>query len=235
MSKPLVVVRTGDPVPSVLASRGPFSAMIQGRLQGVWRGTYDEFDAREGTFPAPSAAAAFVITGSSANVPNRDAWMLTTEAWLRDVVKEGTPTFGICFGHQILAQALGGEVVKNPRGREIGTVTVRRTVDDPIFHGLPDHFRANATHIDTVARLPPDARALASNDAEDHHAIRFSRACYGVQFHPEIDAHVMRGYVETRRAILEGEGIDVDAMLAEIEEADHGAETLRNFVKNVVL
>jgi GMP synthase (glutamine-hydrolysing) len=121
-------------------------------------------------------------------------------------------------------------VQKNPRGREIGTVDVEQTEGDPIFDGVPARFTANATHIDTVVRLPPGAVGLARSPLEDYHAIRFTPTCYGVQFHPEIDAEVMHGYVETRREILAAEGFDVDAMLAAIGAGDPGRRTLQNFV-----
>lgn len=229
---PLLILQTGDPVPSVEARRGPFARMIREVIGPLWGGGYAVTDARADVPSPPSSYAAVVITGSSANVPNREPWMLRTEAWLRDLVAAGVPTFGICFGHQILAQALGGEVVRNPRGREIGTKTITRRAASPIFDGLPEEVVANVTHVDTVGRLPPGAESLACSPQEDHHAIRFTEACYGVQFHPEIDADIMRGYIESRREILLSEGLDADALHASVTDAHPGAETLRNFVRH---
>jgi GMP synthase (glutamine-hydrolysing) len=229
--KKILVVKTGEPVPKIAEKRGQFADLIAGSIGSMFEGEYTVVDVRTDDAPGPRTVDAIVITGSAANVPTRDPWILRTEAWLREVVAAGTPVFGICFGHQLLAQALGGEVQKNPRGREIGTIAVDRTVDDPIFDGLPASFTANVTHIDTVVRLPPGAVGLASSPLEDFHAIRFTPTCYGVQFHPEIDAEVMRGYVETRREILAGEGFDVEAMLGAIGEGDPGRRTLQNFVR----
>ncbi len=227
----IVIVKTGEPVPRVREARGEFATLIAQTIGPAWDGEYHVFDARTDEPPAPHDAGAFVITGSAANVPNREPWMLRTESWLREVHAAGTPTFGICFGHQILAQALGGEVQKNPRGREMGTIQIERTAPDPIFEGLPNRFTAHATHVDSVVRLPPGATAFARSSLEDHQAIRFSETCYGVQFHPEMDAEVMRAYVETRREILASEGFHVDRMLAEIHDVDVGRVTLRNFVR----
>lgn len=228
--KRILVVKTGEPVPMIAEKRGQFAELIKGSIGPGFLGEYAIVDVRTEAAPSPRAADAIVITGSAANVPTREAWMLRAEAWLRDVVAVGTPVFGICFGHQILAQALGGEVQRNPRGREIGTIAIEQTASDPLFEGLPASFRANVTHIDSVVRLPPGAVSLARSPLEDHHAIRFTPSCYGVQFHPEIDAEVMRGYVETRREILASEGFDVDAMLASIDEGEPGRTTLQNFV-----
>ena len=227
----IVVIKTGEPVPIVAERRGQFEDLIAGSIGDIFQGQYAVVDVRTETPPDPLGAAMFVITGSSANVPTREPWMKRTEAWLREVVAHKTPTFGICFGHQILAQALGGEVQKNPRGREIGTTTIERTAHDPIFEGLPETFEANVTHVDSVVRLPRGAEILARSSREDYHAIRFTETCYGVQFHPEIDAEVMRGYVHTRREILAAEGFDVDALLSQIGEGEPGRQTLRNFVR----
>ena len=229
--KKILVVKTGEPVPKIAEKRGQFADLIAGSIGAAFTGEYAVVDVRTEDPRGVGAVDAIVITGSAANVPTREAWMLQTEAWLREVVAAGTPVFGICFGHQILAQALGGEVQKNPRGREIGTIAVEQSVDDPLFDGLPPRFAANVTHIDTVVRLPPGAVGLARSPLEDYHAIRFTPSCYGVQFHPEIDAEVMRGYIDTRREILAAEGFDVEAMLASIGEGDPGRRTLQNFVR----
>jgi GMP synthase (glutamine-hydrolysing) len=227
----ILIVKTGEPVPWVRERRGQFSDLIRETIGSGWDGGYRVVDVVAEAPPPPSEARAVVITGSAASVPDRHPWMIRTEAWLREVVAAKTPTFGICFGHQILAQALGGEVQRNPRGREIGTRTIERTGPAPIFAGVPDRFEAQVTHVDSVVRLPPGAEPLARSDREDHHAIRFAETCYGVQFHPEMDAEVMRAYVETRRDVLNDEGFPVPEMLAGIREAEAARETLRNFVR----
>jgi GMP synthase (glutamine-hydrolysing) len=233
-NKKIVIVKTGEPVPSVRTRRGEFADLIRDAIAPNWDGAYEVVDVVNEPPPQADGVAAYVITGSSANVPDRLPWMLRAEAWLREVVAQGTPTFGICFGHQLLAQALGGEVQRNPRGREIGTVNIDRTAQAPIFDELPARFLANVTHVDSVVKLPAGAEPLARSDREEYHAIRFTETCYGVQFHPEMDADVMRGYVETRRAVLEGEGFRVDEMLSEIREAESGRRTLQNFVRRFV-
>ncbi|UQA63300.1 glutamine amidotransferase [Polyangium aurulentum] len=232
--KKIMIIKTGEPVPSVLARRGEFADLIAEAIGHEWLDGYASYDARTDLPPDPNEVAAFIITGSAANVPTREPWMLQTEGYLRDVVSMGVPTFGICFGHQILAQALGGEVRRNPRGREIGTIHIERFADDPLFDGIPDAFYANATHLDTVALLPKNAVPLAKSTLDDHHAIRFTPTCYGVQFHPELDADVMRAYVEHRREILAGEGFDVDTLHATINEAELGRRTMLNFIRHIL-
>src|SRR5690606_32575674 len=131
------------------------------------------------------APAGVVLSGSSAHVQDREPWMLRAEASLRQLVAQGVPVLGICFGHQLLAQALGGEVQANPRGREISTVSIDRLGTAPLLDGLDARFAANACHSDTVIRLPPDAVVLGRNEADAHQIVRFAPRAYGVQFHPE--------------------------------------------------
>lgn len=228
----VLILKTGEPVPRVQEKRGEFHDLIARAIGDAWPGGYDVLDARaEADLPPPDAFAALVITGSAANVPDRLPWMIRAEAWLRDVVASGAPTFGICFGHQILAQALGGEVQRNPRGREMGTVPVDRVADDPLFTGSPARFEANVTHVDTVVKLPPGAVSLARSALENHQAIRFAERCYGVQFHPEMDGEVIRTYIEARRDVLTAEGFDVEAMIARVNDAEVGRDALRNFFR----
>jgi GMP synthase (glutamine-hydrolysing) len=229
----ILIVKTGEPVPPVLERRGQFADLIREAIGPAWTGGYEVVDIVTEVPPDPGEVAAVVITGSPASVPDREPWMRRAEAWLRAVVASGTPTFGICFGHQMLAQALGGEVQRNPRGREMGTVPIERRGHDasPIFAGVPERFLAQVTHVDSVVRLPPGAEPLARSDREDHHAIRFAEACYGVQFHPEMDADVMRAYVLARREILSSEGFAVEDMVAGVAEAHAARQTLRNFIR----
>jgi GMP synthase (glutamine-hydrolysing) len=141
---------------------------------------------------------------------------------------------GICYGHQLLAHALGGEVGPNPRGREIGTVEIdlRAAAGDPLLGSLGQHCAFNATHVESVLRLPPRALRLASNDADPNHAFTLdapTRSVWGVQFHPEFDRDVIRGYIDARREILGDEGLDPEALLSAARETPSGPILLARF------
>jgi GMP synthase (glutamine-hydrolysing) len=237
----LLVLRTGDAIPEVAAHRGEFLHWIQRGVGDAWDGAWTEHDARTNAhFPAFDAVErlGILVTGSSSSVTERAPWMLHTEAYLREAVARNIPVFGICFGHQLLAQALGGNVAKNPRGREIGTVKLElhaSAKDDLLFQGLPEGFVVNATHVDTVERLPPGATVLSHTALEPHAAYRIAgKPAWGVQFHPEIDAEVMRGYIHARRAILAGENIPWDEVRAAVTDAPQATLLMRNFVTRVV-
>jgi GMP synthase (glutamine-hydrolysing) len=233
--KPITILRAGDPAPPVAERHGTFEQWIARALEPAGRFSFTIVDVRTSEeLPDPASSAAFIMTGSSSSVTERAPWMLRAEAHIRAIAAAGTPFFGICFGHQLAAQALGGEVVKNPRGREIGTVRVRRLAKDPILDGLPDSFDANATHVDTVARLPPGARVLAESDLEPTQAFALGDTLRCVQFHPEIDGPTMRAYALARAELIAAEGGDPAAVHAGATDAPFAESILRNFVRRVV-
>jgi len=232
----ILVLRAGDALSEVARAHGEYSAWIERAVGDSWAGTWLEHDLRSAAeLPEAAQFAAVVITGSPASVTEQAPWMMRAAGYLRRVVQAQIPVLGICFGHQLMAQALGGSVKTNPRGREIGTVEVQRLAPDPILDGLPDRFFANATHVDTVVELPPGATVIASTVLESHAAVAFGELARGVQFHPEIDQQVMRGYVEVRRPLLTGEGLDADGILARAADTPFARQLLRNFVERFVL
>ncbi len=238
MPRPLVLLRSGDVPPPIAARRGEYLGWFSAGVGDTWPLPWVELDVRrdDTILPDPAEVAGFVLTGSSHSVTERAPWMLRFEAYLRACVAVDAPILGVCFGHQILAQALGGLVTKNPRGREIGTQTVRLVagVSDPLLGGLGDTFEINTTHVDTVARLPEGARVLAATDLEPHAAFALPGRARGVQFHPEIDGDAMRGWLTLRRALIEAEGLDAEGMLARAKDTPAGRVVLQNFVRDLV-
>jgi GMP synthase (glutamine-hydrolysing) len=232
--RPVAILKAGSTLPEIAARRGDFEDWIALGL-GLQAGDARVIDLMAGE-PIPPCAelAAAVVTGSSAMVSAREPWSERAARWLREAAQAGTPLLGICYGHQLVAHALGGEVGPNPRGREIGTVEVRlQAAGDPLLGALPEPIVVQATHVESVLRLPEGAALLGSNDADPHHCIRFGPWAWGVQFHPEFDADVMRGYLEGRREVLIEEGLDPAALLRAVRDSDHGPAVLRRFAEMV--
>jgi GMP synthase (glutamine-hydrolysing) len=229
----ICILRCGDVVPELARRRGEFGEWIRAGVGDAWRGEWFEHDLRtDAPLPdaaGPGAARAFIITGSSSYVTERAPWMLRAEAYLRELVARGAPVLGLCFGHQLLAKALGGDVCRNRRGREIGTVTVTKTGHDPLFAGVPDPFAANATHLESVERLPPGARVLASTALDPIAAYGIGDHVRCVQFHPEMDAEAVRGYIAACAPAMRAEGLDPDAVSEQAHDA-YGPIILRAFV-----
>ena len=176
--------------------------------------------------------AGVVITGSHDMVTERQPWSERAAAWLPGLVERGIPTLGICYGHQLLAHALGGEVGDNPNGREFGTVTVELTAeaaDDPLLGGLPARLPVQVCHTQSALTLPAGARRLAHGSREANQAFVVGEAAWGVQFHPEFDAEVVTTYIEHYAERLRAEGQDPDALSAGCCDTPVGTTILRRF------
>lgn len=227
----LCILVTGEPVARTKQRVGGFGNLVRAGLAGVWAGDFLEVDARSAaSLPEPSGFAGVIVTGSASSVTERAPWILRAEQYLAGAVRAEHPVLGICFGHQLLGQGLGGLVERNPRGREMGTVRLDIVEDDPLLDRSVAPALAHATHVDSVTRLPSGARVLASTELEPHAAVRFGPWAWGVQFHPEFDEQVMTEYVETRSQVLADEGRDPGLLLAGIVAAPAGAAVLRRFV-----
>ena len=232
MSAAFLILETGQPV-APMRRHGSFAHWIR-VAAGLERDEAVVVDVEGGdALPSRDGFAGVIVTGSAAMVTDRHDWSETSAAWLREAAHGGTPLLGICYGHQLLAHALGGEVGNNPNGREMGAVQVERTPaaqDDPLFAGLPDRFRAQATHLQSVLRPPQGAQVLARNPHDACHAFRWGESAWGLQFHPEFSAGHMRGYIHARAEALAREGIDARRLARQVGAAPHARRVLRRFV-----
>lgn len=139
-----------------------------------------------GHLPDEHGFDAVIVSGSEHHVYDRQDWVGEMQAYLDRVLDHGVPVLGVCYGHQLLGDMLGGTVERMPE-REMGYRAVRLTPGGerhPLFAGVPEVFTAFQSHLDTVTALPPAAEALAENN---HGVQAFShpRGAYGIQFHPE--------------------------------------------------
>ncbi|WP_017342593.1 type 1 glutamine amidotransferase [Halorubrum sp. T3] len=177
-----------------------------------------EFDAVDGDLPDHTEFDGVVVTGSRSSVYWDEAWIPPLVDYVAEAAEAGCPVLGVCYGHQVLAEALGGRVA-GMDGFEIGYNEIRRVRDDPLFEGIDESFTAFTTHGDAVVELPPSATLLAEND-RGVHAFRDGH-CWGVQFHPEYD-------VETAREVTDGKreqigDARVDGVLESITPAAYDA------------
>lgn len=221
-------------MPATQQKRGSFAELIQRTVGQRWTGEWLVVDCRvERRLPPPEALAGLVVTGSPSSVIERQPWMLEGQRYLEASVRAGVPVLGVCFGHQMLAEALGGRVEKNPRGREIGTVEFSPLDDDPLVNDPERPFEVNMSHMDSVVALPPGARVLGTTDKDPYAAIRFAERAWGVQFHPEFDREIVGQYAMTRAEALAAEGLDPEAIKNTATDASAGARVLSRFVSTL--
>jgi GMP synthase (glutamine-hydrolysing) len=231
----LYIIKVGSTYPVIAAKSGDFEDWI---LAGLGLASMDArvVNAEAGAeLPHPAESAGIIITGSHAMITDNPSWSLRMEKWIPSVLRSGVPLLAICYGHQLLARAAGGEVGYHPAGKEFGTVPVKLllpSTNDPIFASLPSTFPVHATHSQSVLRLPPKAVRLASNSHEPNHAFRLHNA-WGVQFHPEYTTDVMRSYITEDAPDLASAGVNVADLLAAVVETPHAARVLTNFTRLV--
>lgn len=231
---PVLIVQTGRTHAHIRERLGDFDDWIAAGLRegGARVLTHDALGSQP--LPPLHTVAGIVLTGSHAMVSDREPWSEALVPWLRQAVSNALPTLGICYGHQLLAHALGGEVVHHPNGVEIGTVTIYRhpvAASDPLLGHLPSTFEAQTVHWQTVKRLPPGAVLLASNAHEPHHAFRLGTHAWGVQFHPEFSDEALRAYLDDLGPTLARDGLDAASIAQSLRPTPQAASVLPAFAR----
>ncbi|MFP8780286.1 glutamine amidotransferase [Hydrogenophaga sp. RWCD_12] len=237
-SLPLLIIKTGSTHAHIRERLGDFDDWIAAGLREGGAATVQSHDAQADGLPAPPEQfAGVVLTGSHSMVSEREPWSEALVPWLQAAVEAGTPVLGICYGHQLLAHALGGEVSHHPDGVEIGTVTVERhpvSADDPLLGGLPARFPAQAVHWQSVRSLPANAVLLAGSAHEAHHAFRVGDRAWGVQFHPEFSDEALRAYLDGLGDVLAKEGLDATEIAGSLAPTPEAASVLPRFARLVL-
>jgi len=230
--KQTVLVKTGGTIEQIKSKHGDFEDWFAQSMGHADLLQIDVF--RQQPLPPEEKLRAVVITGAAAMVSAREDWSERTARWLQRVVQKGIPVLGVCYGHQLLAHALGGRVGPNPVGRQIGTVPAQlcgKSKKDPLFAHLPDCFYVQTSHSEVVLELPPGAERLATSPLDDNFVIRFAENVWGVQFHPEFSRAVMMKYIQYRADDLCLEGLNPDELLAKTTETAEARTVLSRFAQ----
>jgi len=203
------ILQTGH-VPDTLRDDFPSYALMFERLLAGHGFTFAHWMAVDMDFPAgPADADGWLITGSRHGAYEDHPFIAPLEQLIRDIHAAQRPLVGICFGHQIIAQALGGTVEKAPAGWAVGPTTY--SFDDR-------SVRLMAWHQDQVTQLPEGARVLGGNAFCPYGMLGYGDSILTVQAHPEFDPDFVTGLIDTR-----GRGVVPDAQLdrAKADLTDH--------------
>ena len=193
------ILQTGHLPDEIQAANGNIDIVFQ-RLLGGRGYEFRVFRVVDMDFPdSPDDADGWLITGSKHGAYDDLPWIPRLEAFIRDIRDAGSPLVGICFGHQIIAQALGGRVEKFAGGWSIG----RQSYD---FDG--ETMALNAWHQDQVVALPQGAAVLGRSDMCENAMISYGDRIFTVQAHPEFGPDLVQGLITHR-----GQGVLPDALL----------------------
>jgi GMP synthase (glutamine-hydrolysing) len=230
--KKLYIIKAGTTFSSTLEKLGDFDDWVKAGL-GELVVPVEVIDVVQGSpLPEPEECSAVLVTGSHAMVTDNLAWSLALEAWIPLLVAGCVPFLGICYGHQLLARAMGGMVGYHPLGREVGTVAIKLmpgAEGDLLFQGVPSLFSAHTTHAQSALHLPLDAVHLACSAHDSSHAFRIGSCAWGVQFHPEYTSEVMGAYISAQAESIRREERSVEGLLLQIAECPSASMVLTNF------
>lgn len=234
--KDIVIIKTGDSIPSLVARRGDFEDFILAGIGESYSSTLVVSVHRGETPPEFDLIGGIVITGSHESVTDGAEWSERTASWLVSAVERKIPILGICFGHQILAYALGGNVDYTPGGPEFGTISLSLTnasKNDPLFGKLPRTVEVQTSHYQSVVELPPTATLLAYSEKDPHSAFRYGPCAWGVQFHPEYDADIAAAYMHEFHGKLEKSHEGIATLFGNCKDTMTGGLILRQFTEFV--
>jgi GMP synthase-like glutamine amidotransferase len=216
----VAILETGRP-PAPLDSRfGDYVAMFEDMLRPRFESCAYHVEA--GELPAsPGDHDAYLITGSPAGVYDERAWIEPLKAFLREA-KGQAKLVGICFGHQIMAEAFGGRVEKSKRGWGVGLhsyeICGQEAWMDPV-----ERIAIPVSHQDQIVVQPPASRILAASDFTPFGMLAYDdQPAISMQFHPEFAPDYSRALIESRRERLP----DADAALASLDAPDDRARVV---------
>lgn len=215
------ILKTGRPPTPAIAQFGSYPDMFM-NLLGPAAYDWRVYAADEGELPgAPEDCAGYIVTGSAAGVYEDDPWIGQLLEWLR-AARGRAKLVGVCFGHQAMAQAFGGRVIKSPKGWAIGRQDYRVLSPEPWMDGA-GAIRLPGSHQDQVVDLPPNAEVIAASAFTPFGALAWrDQPAISMQLHPEFEPAYAKALIEARRGKLYSDP-DADRAIASYDGSDDRA------------
>lgn len=193
------ILKTGRPPKPAIERFGTYPEMFM-RLLGADAYDWRTYAADEGEWPqSPEACEAYIVTGSACGVYDPEPWIGELMDFLR-AARGRAKLVGVCFGHQAMAQAFGGEVVKSDKGWAIGAHDYQVISREAWMTPGADAVRLPASHQDQVVKAPPGAEVIAASDFTPFGALAWrDQAAISIQLHPEFEPDYAVALIEARR------------------------------------
>ena len=221
----VAVLETGRPPGNLAEQFGDYPTMF-GQLLGPGF-EIESFDVQAGEFPEPAAHHVYMITGSPAGVYEDLAWIAPLEQFIREA--DGAKMIGICFGHQVMAEALGGHVEKSDKGWGAGLHHYKVVRSEP-WIDTAGTIAIPASHQDQVVVQPPGTDVVAASDFTPFAALAWTdRPAISFQFHPEFSPAFAKALIEKRYDAVP----NPDAAIASLDAPNDSARVgqwIRNFL-----
>ncbi|CCN73352.1 putative GMP synthase-Glutamine amidotransferase [Vibrio nigripulchritudo SFn118] len=142
---------------------------------------------------------AYITSGSKSGVMDNDSWINDMESLVREIHQAHIPFIGICFGHQMLAKALGGEVSRAEVGWGVGTAVTKVFIPQPWMEPFQQQINLLVSHQDQVISMPDDGQVIAGNDFCPVSIMLVGKTSLGIQAHPEFCAPYSKALIEVRK------------------------------------
>lgn len=207
----LTIIQTGETPLTLRDQFGAYPSMFERMFDRTGQGfTYETLNVAQGEpFPDPQALEGIVITGSSAGVYDDLAWLEPLRQFIRQSYTQRTPMLGICFGHQIMADALGGDVRKSEKGWGLGRHSYSVTKAPGFMSQAPATLAVACSHQDQVIERPSEAEVILKSDFTPNAGLAYHNgAALSFQPHPEFDDPYAVALAELRRGQIDDALVD---------------------------
>jgi len=217
------ILETGRLPEELQPAHGDYPRMVTDWLV-PFNANFTSYPVLDGALPgSPRECGLWVITGSRFGAYEDHAWIRRLEDFIRSCRDAGSKMIGICFGHQVIAQALGGLVEKSGKGWGLGVHEYATTGWPAKLGPEPDNIRLQAFHQDQVTVVPPGAARLAHSGFCENAALWYPGFAMTVQGHPEMSSAYALALLESRRGSVFSDH-DVNQALKTVrEETNHDA------------
>jgi len=245
MPKPkILIIKMGSTYRELISQYGDFDRLILNSVKEL----PIKFKVQKIDYVVPDSIEQYqgvIFTGAHKSLTGIYPFVKGTERILEYILDLKIFTLGICFGHQIINQLLGGKVIRNPLGPEIGISTIQLTFSgmvDPLFKGLHRaRIQVYSSHFDIVSSLADEVESLAWNEQTKIQATRYQSFLYTTQFHPEYTKEIMAHYIRKNQDRLLEEHyrnplhiLKPDEALRQNKRIKSGVRILENFISLII-